>query len=156
MKRYSFFWKTVLGIALPSQKNKTMRQIVFLSLFTFFTLSASAQSYQELENTEELSVKTKWKANKEGNKELYVKFKNTAKSRLQVSLEIGFYSAGVLAEKAMISDCLKKCFWHNWFRPIQLIIPEELNNKEIEREDFEFKILNLQTEKVEECEETHE
>ncbi|MEQ8908740.1 MAG: hypothetical protein RIC95_06080 [Vicingaceae bacterium] len=133
-----------------------MQKVIFFSLVLFFSFSLSAQSYEALQENSELTIKTKWKANQAGKKELYVKFKNTAKSRLNVNLELGLYSAGVLAEKAQIADCLKKCFWHNWFRPVHLVIPEDLSNNDIEGDDFEVKVLELKTEEVDECEETHD
>tara|TARA_B100000965_G_C19125293_1_gene555069 strand:- start:60 stop:458 length:399 start_codon:yes stop_codon:yes gene_type:complete len=130
-----------------------MKYVVAIVLL-ISSLGLQAQKYTELKSDESLTIRTKWQENKEGKKELRLKFKNKAKAHLTVNLEIGFYSGGILAEKALIADCLKKGFWNNWFRPVHLVIMEELDNAAISEDSFKIEVLELSTEQVKECSES--
>ena len=128
--------------------------------FSFLLLGISATQaqwcYDKLSEKENVTVKYKWKENSEGEKELRIKFNNQAGSDLNVNLELGFYHNGILEEKAVIADCLKRYFWNDWFRPIHIVANEELTQEELESDQFSLEITDLKTEKVEKCEETHD
>src|SRR5690606_22687643 len=101
-----------------------------------------------------VSIKYKWKTNKEGKQELRVKFKNTSGSAVNLDLELGFYLKGVMEEKVQLNDCLKKSFFDNWFRPIHIISSESLSNEQLKSEDLERQVTEMKTEQVEDCRET--
>ena len=109
----------------------------------------------EVINTEqnkqkELHIKYDLKPNNGKSKLLQIKFKNKTKANLNIDLVVGFYSNGVLLEKADIVDCLKKSFLNNFFRPYHLV---ETSFKEAQ--EIEIKILNFYSEQVDECRQTH-
>ncbi|MEX2379180.1 MAG: hypothetical protein WD530_00435 [Vicingaceae bacterium] len=132
---------------------KKLIGLIGIILFTFNGIHAQ-MCYDVLQTEEDIKVKYKWKENESGEKELRIKFKTTAKSDLNMDLELGFYHNGILEEKAQINDCLKKFFWNDWFRPIHLIQFENLTKEQIESDQFKLEILDLKTERVDECIET--
>jgi len=117
-------------------------------------MAAQAQSYQELVTKDKVTVKYKFKESKEGATELYIKFKNKAKSAVNVDAEVGFYINGIMEESAVINDCLKKSCFDNWFRPVQLIQNDSFNNEKFEPEDIKVEITEIKVEKIDECRET--
>lgn len=127
--------------------------IIGILLLSFNSLNAQ-MCYDELKVEDNIKVKYKWKENKEGAKELRIKFKTTAKSDLNTDLELGFYHNGILEEKAQISDCLKRFFWNDWFRPIHIVQFENLTKEQIESDQFKLEVLELSTEKVDKCTKT--
>ena len=130
-----------------------MKKIIGLSGFILLIISSlNAQiCYNTLKVNENIRVKYKWQENKEGEKELRIKFKTTSNSDLNIDLKLGFYHTGILEEEAQISDCLKRFFWNDWFRPLHIIQFKNLNKDQIESEEFKLEILNLSTEKIDKC-----
>ena len=98
----------------------------------------------------DLNINYSFKQGKENVSLLKVRFFNKTKVNLNVDLVMGFYSNGVLLEKADIADCLKKSFFSNFFRPYHLIETAFKEGQEVE-----IKILNFYSEQVDECRETH-
>ncbi|MAY84462.1 MAG: hypothetical protein CMP59_10055 [Flavobacteriales bacterium] len=127
-----------------------MRKIIGLLAILFSVQFASAQSWQVIEENEDTEIKYKWKKNKEGNLELRVRLKNLSKSDLNVDVEIAFYNNGILEQSSMINTCLKKGAFNNWFRNWHVIQDEDGGSLE----EFEVKVSELNTEKVDECIET--
>jgi len=113
-----------------------------------------AQKYQTLESGDSLEIKYKWKANDAGDLELRVKFKNKVRTHLIVFAELGLYSNGILEERAKLNDCLKKGFWHNWFRPIHIISTETLANESILDDSFKLEVLERNLYNVDHCDES--
>lgn len=130
----------------------------FLGIIGLLLLTTSALQaqicYDVLQSDKDIKVKYKWKENKAGEEELRIKFKTTAQSALNTSIEFGFYHNGILEEKAQINQCLKRFFWNDWFRPVHIIQFENLSNEQIHSDEFKVEILELKTEKVDQCEET--
>lgn len=128
--------------------------ITALSFNVFAQLENGEKKVMTSETGEYVLIKYKWKANKEGKYEVRVKFKNKAKSAVNVDAELGFYDNGVLKEKAMLNDCLKKSFFDNWFRPVHIIITESFTKEELLSESTKVEVLEFKTELVDECRET--
>jgi hypothetical protein len=120
-----------------------------LAFFLCIQLS-SAQSWQVVEETEEVEVKYKWKENDANVTELRVKLKNKAKSDLNVDVEVAFYDNGILEQSSLISTCLEKGLFKNWFRNWHVIQAEDGGSLK----GFELKVSELNSTKVEECEQT--
>jgi hypothetical protein len=131
-----------------------MRTFFVLILLIGLGFNAKAQKYQTLNNSDSLEIKYKWKANDVGDLELRVKFKNKAKAYLLVFVELGLYSNGILEERAKLNDCLKKGFWHNWFRPIHIISTETLANESILDDSFKLEVLERKIHQVDFCNES--
>ena len=124
-------------------------------LITGFTFSINAQiCYAEMSTKDQVTVKYKWKTNKEGNQELRIKFKNKAKSAVNLDLELGYYLNGVMEEKVAIADCLKKSFIDNWFRQIHIVTSENLSKEQLMSEDLDVQVTEMKIEKIDECGET--
>lgn len=129
--------------------------IVFLTSFSFgfAQTSVKAKHIEEIKIDQEkrdLAINYSFKKGKEKASMLKVKFFNKTKANLNVDLVMGFYSNGVLLEKADIVDCLKKSFFSNLFRPYHLV---ETSFKE--GQEVEIEILNFYSEQVDECRQTH-
>ena len=127
-----------------------MKRVIGIIAFLFCVQVSSAQSWKVIEETEEVAVKYKWKENDANVTELRVKLKNTAKSDLNVDLEVAFYDNGILEQSSMINTCLEKGLFKNWFRNWHVIQAEDGGSLE----GFELKISELKSEKIAECEET--
>jgi|GEM_PF-5211151 len=135
-----------------------MRLFLFLTVVFFTTYSFGfSQESQRTKHIEKidigkekrnLTIDYTLKQGKENNSVLEVKFFNKTRAHLNVDLVIGFYSNGILLEKATIADCLKKSFLSNFFRPYHLV---ETPIKEVQ----EVEILNFKSEQVDECRQTH-
>ncbi len=135
---------------------------LFLSLIIVFLASFSlglAQTDLKIKHIEEinidqekrdLTISYSFKKRKEKTSMLKVKFYNKTKANLNVDLVMGFYSNGVLLEKAGIVDCLKKSFFSNLFRPYHMVETSFEEGQEVE-----IKILNFYSEQIDECRETH-
>ena len=128
--------------------------ITVVSLNAFGQLEDGEKKVMTSEDGNYVTLKFKWKENKEDKYEVRVKFKNKAKSAVNVESELGFYSNGVLKEKAQINDCLKKGFWDNWFRPVHVIITDDFSQEELKSESTKVEVLEFNTELVDECRET--
>jgi len=124
-----------------------MKKLIGLLVIVFCVQIASAQSWQVLEENNEIEVKYKWKENVDGNLELRVKLKNTAKAHMNVDVEIAFYENGVLEQSSMINTCIKKGFFNNLFRNWHVIQDEDGGSLK----EYELKVSELKTEKVDEC-----
>jgi hypothetical protein len=135
---------------------------VFLTCITVFLISISNGSSQENEKVKhiekikvgeevkEVNVNYSFK-NMEGKGTLLkVRFFNKTKVNLNVDVVMGFYSNGILLEKADLADCLKKSFFSNFFRPYHLI-----ETSFEPKSDVEVEVLNFNSEQVNECRETH-
>jgi len=136
-----------------------IRNLILLILFIGLCTAAFSQQKikaihsEKLEisgESKELKILYTYKTNKEGKKDLRVKFKNKTKSALEIDLVMGFYSNGVLLEKTTIVDCLKKSFLDNFLRPIHLV-----QSDGFQKNDIEVKVLNLIASPTDECRETH-
>ena len=135
-------------------KNMNKSLITFILLIGL-AISANAQiCYQEMSVKNNVTVKYKWKESKEGKRELRIKFKNKAGSAVNVDTEFGFYLSGVMEEKVVINDCLKKSFFDNWFRPVHIITSETLTNEQLKSEELEVQVSEMKTTEIEECRET--
>jgi len=135
---------------------------VFLTCITVFLIGISNGSSQENEKVKhiekikvgeevkEVNVNYSFK-NMEGKGTLLkVRFFNKTKVNLNVDVVMGFYSNGILLEKADLADCLKKSFFSNFFRPYHLI-----ETSFEPKSDVEVEVLNFNSEQVNECRETH-
>lgn len=131
-----------------------MRTLFTLCLLIGLSLNAFAQKYQTLSVSDSLAIKYKWKTNDEGNEELYVKFKNLAKTDVIAMVELGLYDAGIMEERVMLTNCLKKGFWHNWFRPVHVVNSASLANETILSESFEIEVLKVKIANVDRCDES--
>ncbi len=131
-----------------------MRTLFIFFFFIGLGINAMAQKYQTLESGDSLEIKYKWKANDAGDLELRVKFKNKVRTHLIVFAELGLYSNGILEERAKLNDCLKKGFWHNWFRPIHIISTETLANESILDDSFKLEVLERNLYNVDHCDES--
>lgn len=127
-----------------------MKRIIGILIGLVCIQSASAQSWQVIEESEAVAVKYKWKENDANVTELRVKLKNKAKSDINVDLELAFYDNGVLEQSSAINTCLEKGLFKNWFRNWHVIQAEDGGSLE----DFELKVSELNSTKVEECEQT--
>lgn len=127
-----------------------MKKLIGILAFFLSIQASSAQSWQVIEENEEVEVKYKWKENDAEATELRVKLKNKAKSDLNVDVEVAFYDNGILEQSSMINTCLKKGLFKNWFRDWHVIQAEDGGSLE----GFELKISELKSEKIEECPET--
>ncbi len=136
---------------LPKVLSLKITFILVLGLL--FIAPSAAQSYRELKAKDGVSLKYKWKDNKQGKRELRVKFNNKSKTNVNVDVEIGFYTQGVLEETVEISDCLKRSFFDNWFRPIH-IVSSSLNNEQLNSSDLQLEASEFKTEQTDECRET--
>ncbi len=130
-----------------------MKKIILSFLLVIgSTFSMNAQMcYQEMSTNDNVTVKYKWKQTKDGEQELRIKFKNKSKSALNLDVELGYYLFGVMEEKAILNDCLKKSFFNNWFRPIHIVKSETLSADQLKSEDLEVQVIELKTEKIDEC-----
>ena len=133
-----------------------MNKSIFSLLVLFgLALTTNAQiCYKAMSVKDDVTVKYKWKENKEGKRELRIKFKNQTGSAVNVDTEFGFYLNGVMEEKVMINDCLKKSFFDNWFRPVHIITSETLTNEQLKSEELEVQVSEMKTNEIEECRET--
>ena len=133
-----------------------MKQISLILLIAVFPLLSLAQK-----TTHESSVKVngnsksvfliyKIKVNKEGKKELQIRFKNKTGVPINVDTELGIYDNGVLEERSSIADCLKKGFFANLFRPIHIV-----NTDVLSRKNITIELIELKTKQTDECAETH-
>lgn len=128
-----------------------IRKGLLTLIFFCFIVTLSAQSWKALKSNEAVEVKYKWKENKSGKEELRIKFKNTSKKDQNVDLEIGFYEAGVMNERAQVNTCLKKGFFSNLFRNWHVIIPEKGSTTK-SLSSFELEVTEFKTEKIDKCE----
>jgi hypothetical protein len=130
-----------------------MRNLILLlvMLTCSYTIHATP-GYEELKGQENVSVKYKWKADENGKKRLYIKFKNKSKSPLQTTTEIAFFMDGIQKESTRISTCLKKGFFANLFQSPHTVSTEEDYTTFINKSEFSLEVTELQTEKVEACE----
>lgn len=127
-----------------------MKKIIAILSFFLVLQTASAQKWEIVLQSEDIEIKSKWKENKAGEKELRVKFKNVSKSALNVDAEFNFYEEGILSQSSMINTCLKKGLFNNWFRNWHVIQAEDGRSLE----SYELKMGDVNTEKVAECLET--
>ncbi|MEQ8625608.1 MAG: hypothetical protein RJQ00_00870 [Vicingaceae bacterium] len=131
------------------------KSILSLIVLIGLAISTNAQiCYKAMDVKNDVTVKYKWKENKEGKRELRIKFKNQTGSAVNVDTEFGFYLNGVMEEKVVINDCLKKSFFDNWFRPVHIIMSETLTNEQLTSKELEVQVSEMNTTKVEECRET--
>jgi len=131
------------------------KSILSFLILISLALTANAQlCYKAMSVKNDVTVKYKWKENKEGKQELRIKFKNQTGSAVNVDAEFGFYLNGVMEEEVMINDCLKKSFFDNWFRPLHIITSETLTNEQLKSEDLDVQVTEMKTEQIEECRET--
>lgn len=129
-------------------------QISLLTLLLSIGSVAFAGGYEDLKSKDNVTVKYKLKENKEGKKEVYIKFKNKAKSAVNVDTEVSFYMNGILEESSMVNDCLKKSCFNNWFRPVHIIITENISQDKLMSEDLKIEITELSVTKIDECRKT--
>lgn len=128
-----------------------------LSFLILISLAVSANAqicYKTMSEKNDITVKYKWKKSKNDKQELRIKFKNQTGSAVNIDTEFGFYINGVMEEKVILNDCLKKSFLDNWFRPLHIITSETLSNEQLKSEDLEVQVTEMKTEKIDECRET--
>jgi len=128
-----------------------MIRILFIIALCFTSLSTKAQSWINLKTTEEVKVFYKLKKDNSGKEEIRIKMINQSKSNLNVDLEIGFYDAGVLDQRAEINDCLKKGLFNNLFR-IGHMINSKTQESDGKFSHYQIQLMDLKTEKVDKCE----
>ena len=131
------------------------KSILSFLLLIILAVTTNAQiCYSTMSEKNDVIVKQKWKENKEGKRELRIKFKNKTGSAVNVDMEFGFYLNGIMEEKVVINDCLKKSFLNNWFRPIHIITSETLSNEQLKSDELEVQVSEMKTTEVDECRET--
>ena len=124
-----------------------MKRVFGILVIFFCVQTTSAQSWQVVQENDDVAIKYKWKTTDENTTELRVKMKNKTKSNLNVDVEIAFYDNGIMSQSSMINTCLNKGFFNNWFRDWHVIQSEDGGSLE----GFEIKVSELKSEKVDEC-----
>lgn len=130
-------------------------KLLFLLLFGLGISQAKAQ-YTEIIQKDQVSALYKWKTDKEGKKQLLIKFKNKSKSPQNINLELGFFLTGIKEETAQVSACAQGSFFANLFPTVYGIYSETLTNEQLEQVEIGISPADFQLEKTEKCEKQHQ
>jgi len=128
--------------------------ILLAIAFTFATQAQCKTTTLNDDKSKIVSVCYSLKDTKEGKTAVKVKFKNKAKTAINVNTTLGFYSNGVLVEKVEVADCLKKSCFNNWFRPYHLVETEGISSTELKSDDIKIEVLDIVTTETDECRKT--